>query len=150
MSTVNFSASGGIPPYTYYQALAFVPGMSLDPQTGVFSGAPSVSGTYTMRIEASDFHLGSGSRTYTFTVSGNNSLILTPLSLPGGTIGQTYGQTVFAQAPLGSSLALPVHWAISNGALPPGLSLDSSIPDRVTIGGMPTDNWHISVSSNGN
>jgi uncharacterized protein (TIGR03437 family) len=135
---VTFSASGGIPPYGYYQALAVVPGMSLDPQTGVFSGAPSVSGTYTMRIEASDFHLGSGSRTYTFVVSGNNSLILTPLSLPGGTIGQTYGQTVYAQAPLGSSLALPVHWAISSGALPPGLSLDSSIPDRVTIGGMPT------------
>ncbi len=84
---VTFSASGGVPPYGYYQALAAVPGMSLDPQTGVFSGrAPaSVSGTYTMRIEASDSHSASGSRTYTFVVSGNNSLILSPLSLPNGT-----------------------------------------------------------------
>ena len=136
--SVAFSASGGVPPYGYNLALAAVPGLSLNPQTGLFSGTPSVSGTYTIRIEATDNHLGSGSRTYTLVVGGNNSLLLSPLSLPGGTIGQTYGQTVFAQAPLGSNLTLPVHWAISGGALPPGLSLNSSIPDRVTIEGMPT------------
>ena len=136
--SVTFSASGGTPPYRYNLSLAFISGLVLDSNTGVFSGKPSVSGTFTIRIDVQDNAGAVGSRTYTFTVSGNNTLLLSPLSLPGGTIGQTYGQTVFAQAPFGSSLALPVHWAISSGALPSGLSLDTSLPDRVTIGGMPT------------
>ena len=97
-----------------------------------------MSGTFTIRIDAQDNAGEVGSRTYTLTIAGNNTLLLTPLTLPGGTIGQSYGQTVFAEAPFGSNLTLPVHWTVSNGSLPPGLTQNTSIPDRVKIEGMPT------------
>ena len=96
-----------------------------------------MSGTFTIRIDSQDSVGGVGSADYTFTVAGNNSLLLSLLSLSGGTVGQGYSQTIDAQ-PSATNLTFPMHWTISNGALPPGLSLDLSFPDRVSIVGYPT------------
>lgn len=49
------TASGGIAPYTYaLDAGAFVPGTSLDPTTGLVSGTPTITGTFSYRVRVTD------------------------------------------------------------------------------------------------
>ena len=86
--SVAFSASGGTPPYRYNLALAVIPGLALDPITGILSGNPTASNYYTIRIDAQDSAGATGSRTYVLHITGNNGILLTPTTLPSGTIAK--------------------------------------------------------------
>lgn len=56
-----FTASGGTPPYRYSVSSGSLPtGLSIDPSTGVLSGAPTATGTSTFTITASDSSAGPG------------------------------------------------------------------------------------------
>ncbi len=71
----------------------------------------------------------------TFTVNEGSGApgslaITTPSNLPGGTVGVAYSTTLSATG--GQS---PYTWSISNGSLPPGLTLDTSTG---IISGTPT------------
>jgi len=133
--SATFTATGGTGNYLFNQSLATVPGLYLDQQTGVLSGTPTVGGPFTFRIDASS-SASTGSRTYTINIAGNNNILLGPASLPGGTVGSLYNQTVFAQAASGGTIALPVTWSVT-GPLPPGISLVPA-SDRVDFSGSPT------------
>src|SRR5690606_24256845 len=68
--TVTLAASGGNMPYTWRVAngSSLPSGLSLNPSTGVLSGAPAQSGTFSFGIEASDAQDVVATRTFTLSV----------------------------------------------------------------------------------
>ena len=122
----QITAVGGNGNYTYN----LKPGDSLPPgitfsNSGLLSGTPTSSNTYTFTLEAVDNGGGSGNRPYTtFSVGAPNSITINPGSLPDGTPGVGYSQTLTTQNSSGGNV-----FSISGGSLPPGLSLNSSTGD---------------------
>ncbi|GEM_PF-1280016 len=113
------TSTGGTPPYTYvHSAGTLPPGLSLS-SLGNLSGIVSSAGSYTFTITATDGNGCNGSQTYTVAFSCN-PVTLSPASLPNGTAGIGYSQTM-----TGSGGTAPYTFTTSNGTVPPGLSLSS-------------------------
>ncbi|HJW03587.1 MAG TPA: putative Ig domain-containing protein, partial [Azospira sp.] len=125
----SFTASAGTAPYSYGISAGALPaGLSLS-STGLLSGIPSAGGTFNFTVTATDASSATGSKAYSLTV-GAPSIVFSPSTLTAGSVGVAYSQTVSASggtAPYGS-------FALQSGALPAGLSLNSS----GTISGTPT------------
>jgi hypothetical protein len=86
----TLSASGGTAPYTW-TATGLPPGIAVS-TTGVVSGTPTNTGTYSVTVTAHDSAGKTGSATFTFTISGGNSGCATPgqrLGNPGFESGNT-------------------------------------------------------------
>ena len=114
-------ASGGAAPYSYAVLSGTLPtGLSLDPSSGALTGTPSAGGSFSFTIQATDSTPNTGTRAYTVNI-GTNSLAVNPASLPNGTQGVAYSQTVSASGGTG-----PYTFTVSAGALPAGLSLNAS------------------------
>ncbi|MEO6689099.1 MAG: ice-binding family protein, partial [Dokdonella sp.] len=62
-----------------------------------------------------------------------NGIVITPATLPAGTLGVAYNQTITA-----SGATAPYSFSVSAGALPPGLNLASSGASSASLSGMPT------------
>ncbi|HEX4826333.1 MAG TPA: putative Ig domain-containing protein [Candidatus Polarisedimenticolaceae bacterium] len=121
----TISATGGLAPYTYaVSAGALPPGLSLA-SNGVLSGTPTALGNYAFTVTAldssgADGTLGcTGSQPYSIVI-GCSTLAISPSSLPGATLGVAYNQTLVA-----SGGNPPYTFAVTAGALPPGLSLNA-------------------------
>ena len=133
-TTVSYSdtlaASGGTPPYAFSVDSGSLPGgLGLNPSTGAITGTPNANpGDYPFTARVTD--AASQTSTKALQISVANPLQITTASLPGGTVGQPYSQTVTASG--GKS---PYSWTLSSGALPPGLGLG---PSSGTISGTPT------------
>jgi hypothetical protein len=124
------SASGGTAPYTFAIASGALPlGLSLNASTGAITGTPTTSGASNFTIRATDAKGNVGARGYTVNI-GNNSLTLNPVSLPNGTQGTPYSQTLIVNGGTG-----PYSFSMASGSLPAGLSLN---PNTGVIGGTPT------------
>jgi uncharacterized protein YhjY with autotransporter beta-barrel domain len=124
------SASGGNGSYTFAVSTGTLPtGLTLNGSTGVISGTPTIGGSYSFTIMATDTAGNNGSQAYTVNI-GTSSLTVNPLSLPAGTQNVAYSQTVSATGGTG-----PYTFTISAGALPTGLSLNGSTG---VISGTPT------------
>ena len=92
------TASGGTGPYTYSVSAGALPaGLSLNPSTGAITGIPTGSGASNFTISALDSQGNTGSRPYTVNI-GTNSLTVNPASLPNGSQGTPYSQTVVGPA----------------------------------------------------
>lgn len=92
-----------------------------------FSGTPTESGTFPFTIRVTDtlsgFYM---QKTFTLCV-----VDIAPATLPNGTVGTAYSQTLTATACAQS----PLSWQVSAGALPAGLTLDETTG---VISGTPT------------
>ena len=117
------SAAGGTAPYTFAVTSGTLPlGLTLS-SGGVLSGIPTVAGTSNFTVTATDADLCTGNRAYVMVVNpaGCPTILLQPSSLPNGTAGQIYSQTITASGGLA-----PYTFAVSAGTLPAGLSLSSA------------------------
>jgi len=115
----TITASGGTAPYTYLVTYGSPPaGLSLS-SAGVLSGTRTSPNNYTFTVTATDSAGCRGSRIYTM-LGGCPVITISPTTLPEGTYGIAYSQTITA-----SGGASPYTFAITSGAPPTGLSLSS-------------------------
>ena len=125
----TLTASGGKTPYTWSVTAGSLPaGLSLNSSTGVMSGTPKTTGTSNFTVQVKDAINVTIAKTLSITISG--PLTISTVSLPTGTIGTTYSQTVTA-----TGGKTPYTWSIKAGSLPAGLSLAGSTG---LISGAPT------------
>lgn len=126
----TMSGSGGTSPYSYAISAGTLPsGLSLATVSGAISGIPSNAGTFNFTVTARDNVGFSGSRAYSITVAPP-VVVVSPPALPGAVVGAAYSQT------LSASGGIPAYsYALTAGALPPGLSLSVS---NGTLSGVPT------------
>jgi len=124
---------GGTPPLTFsiIPTGNLPPGLNLNSTTGVISGVPVVpAGTSSFTIQAADAGGRNDTQTLSITIDFSNPPNITNITLPAGTFGQSYSQTLHADGGIGART-----WSIVSGALPPGLNL---IPSTGLISGTPT------------
>jgi len=126
----TISLSGGTAPFTYALTAGALPaGLTLNSASGLISGTPTTTGTASFTIQITDSNGATVSQQFKLTV--NPQLTITTASpLAGGTAGVTYSLALLA-----TGGAQPYTWAVSAGALPAGLSLNSGTGQ---IGGKPT------------
>lgn len=123
------------------------PGISLNPNNGQFSGTPTTAGTYTFTVTGTNSNLAASNpvtqtttRQYTITVQPprppmiDSAMTWWNNQAPyegGGNNGTTWMSMTLAS---GSPAAT---WSISAGALPSGMSLDTSWPGYEALTGGP-------------
>ncbi|HEX8999426.1 MAG TPA: putative Ig domain-containing protein, partial [Blastocatellia bacterium] len=118
--------------YTYSLTGGSLPsGFTLNPGTGVISGLTSATGSYQFTVAAQTSNGCGTTGVYTLAI-GCPTVTVNPASLPNGTVGSAYSQTLSA-APAGGNYS----YAVTAGALPTGLSLNSATG---VLSGTPTAN----------
>ncbi len=127
-----FTASGGVGPFTYALTGALPAGLTFTGNS--LSGTATAPGSYPVTVTATD--TGSTGAGSPFTVAQNYTInvpapiiVVSPESLPNGTVGAGYSQTAIASGGVAA-----YGYAVTAGALPPGLTLSGS----GTIAGTPT------------
>ncbi|HEX7339127.1 MAG TPA: putative Ig domain-containing protein [Rhodanobacteraceae bacterium] len=117
------TASGGVAPYSYAITTGALPaGLTLDASTGAITGTPTAVGTFNFTIQATDSNSTgavTGAKTYTLTVAAP-TISVAPATLPDGTTGTAYSQTLSASGGTGS-----YTFSVTAGRLPSGVSLSA-------------------------
>jgi large repetitive protein len=130
---VTLAATGGVAPYTWSISSGGLPaGLSLNSSTGTISGTPTTAGLSSFTIQVADSELSPQKATLPASIaSSSGTLAITTTSLPAGTDGAAYSQTLAT-----SGGVPPLTWSVGTSpALPAGLSLASSTG---AISGTPT------------
>jgi putative Ig domain-containing protein len=126
----TLQATGGTGSLTWNISAGSLPaGLELNQSTGVISGTPTVAGTSSFTVRVQDAGGQSDTQALSIVINLQNPPIITTTTLPGGTVGQAYSETLQA-----SGGVLTLTWTLSAGSLPAMLSLS---PDGV-ISGTPT------------
>ena len=113
--TLTASGGSGAGNVFSISAGSLPPGLSLS-SGGVISGTPSAGGPYSFTASVIDNAGNTGTQAYTLNITV--PIIVHPSSLPNGTTGTPYNQTVTATGGTG-----PYTFAVTAGTLPTGLSL---------------------------
>ncbi len=114
----QLSAVSGASPYQWSLASGSLPaGLTLS-SGGALSGVPSTSGTFTFTAEVTDNNALSAIQNFQLTVNPGSPISISTSSLPSGTLNAAYTQTLACNGGIA-----PYHWAVTRGALPPGLTL---------------------------
>ncbi len=130
--SATFAVTGGVPGYTFSIISGSLPaGLTLNASTGVISGTPTSSGTYSFTAKVTD------SRGTTDTVTCSIAIAAVALDIQCGTCGNNratagtaYSSTLAATGGSGS-----YTYSIASGSLPAGVTLNSSTG---AISGTPT------------
>jgi hypothetical protein len=119
----NLSATGGKTPYKWsIISGSLPPGLTLS-TSGLISGTPTTAGTYNFTVKVRDSSLPqqTASKTLAITITEQTiPLSITTTSLPSGTVGNAYTESLSA-----TGGKKPYSWSIVSGSLPSGLSLDT-------------------------
>lgn len=125
----RFVVTGGTPPYTFAIIAGMLPpGLTLDTTTGVVSGTPTTPGNYTYTGQVTDAN--GLMATATCTISIPVPLSASCPSQSSIAIGVPYSGTITV-----TGGTPPYTFALTGGALPPGLTLNTSTG---VISGTPT------------
>jgi hypothetical protein len=110
------------------------PGLSLNPLTGLLSGAPTQAGDYLFTVQATDIDAG-GTVSGDFHIAIADAVSITTATLPTGLVGQTYSATIE-----GTGGVAPYFWTVT------GVAGDLSITDNV-ISGTPTATQTLTINA---
>lgn len=130
--SATLAGTGGTPPITWgivSWTPERLPGLSLNSATGEISGTPTATGIFIFEGLAEDAFARTTTKPLSITIHAQEAPTITTNSLPGGTVGAAYSQTLAAT---GSPAAMA--WSVF-GNLPAGLSLN---PATGEIHGTPT------------
>ena len=157
--SATLEATGGAAPYTWAITVgAISAGLSLNTSTGEISGTPTTAETQNFTVEVTDDDLATDTQALSIIVNPPPPLAVTTTSLPDGTVGVAY--STMLEATGGTA---PYTWAITVGAIPAGLSLNTSTGEisgtpttaetqnftvEVTDGDLATDTQALSISIN--
>lgn len=125
-------SSGGTGGKTWDLSSGSLPaGLILSP-SGVISGTPQASGTFspTVRVRDSGNPQDTATKQLSLRINLPAAPRITTTSLPAGTVNADYDQTVSVTGGIGTLV-----WGVTSGALPPGLTLHASSGN---ISGEPT------------
>jgi hypothetical protein len=114
----TITQTGGIGTTTFAITSGALPGgLTLDP-TGAFLNAPTVTGTFSFEVTATDANgCISNVQSYTFTI-GCPAISINQSILPDATFNNPYNQSLTTTGGIA-----PITYTISAGSLPPGLTL---------------------------
>jgi hypothetical protein len=121
-------ATGGTSPYTWSSSGALPTGLTLS-AAGSLTGTPIAAGTFNFTIQAADAAKATATQSFTITIAA--ALTITTATLPNGTVGTAYSPPTLTAANVNGTLT----WSISTGALPGGITLNSSAG---SLSGTPT------------
>jgi hypothetical protein len=127
------AATGGTAPYSWSVTAGALPaGLTLNALSGVISGTPTAAATSTFTVQVRDAAQATTTRQLSIQVNPATPppLSVTTTSLPNGTVGVAYSQTLAA-----SGGTTPYSWSLTTGSLPAGLTLNASTG---AISGTPT------------
>jgi hypothetical protein len=113
----TLGASGGVAPYTWAVTSGALPTSLSLSAGGVISGTPTVGGPFTFTVTVTDSLSQAATGTFTVTIA-TAITISTGTPLPAGITGTAYSTTLAASG--GTS---PYAWALTSGAMPPGLDI---------------------------
>ena len=140
--TAALNAIGGTAPYKWSITSGTLPnGLTLNATTGVISGTPTAAGNSPLTLKAEDAstpNQKSGTTNFNIKIAPSGTLQITDTSLPDGTNGVAYSDTVQA---VGGTV--PYAWSISGNSLPLGLTLNQTTGE---ISGTPTANGNFSFT----
>lgn len=126
----NISSTGGTGTIDYTVSSGTLPpGVTLA-LNGTLSGTPGAPGTFIFTVTATDDNGCTGSITYNWVISPCPPITLNPATLPNGTPGTPYNQTITQTGGTGT-----FTYAVTSGTLPPGLTLNPVTGD---LSGTPT------------
>jgi hypothetical protein len=128
----SLQASGGTAPYSWSITSGSLPtGVTLAAATGIITGTPTASGTFSFTATAADASSPAQTKSVSLSiVIAPAALTITSSTLPSGTQSSSYTTALQASGGTGS-----YTWSIATGALPAGLSL---APASGIISGTPT------------
>lgn len=143
--SATVAATGGTTPYAW-SATGLPAGLAINAATGVISGTPAAASSSSVTVTVTDSTLPTAmSVNKPFSLTINAALAVVTNSLPNGTAGTAYSQSLAATGGL-----TPYAWSISLGTLPAGLTLNAStgaITGTPTTAG--TSNFTVKVTDAG-
>ena len=117
----QLTAAGGNPPYTWAVSAGALPvGLTLAPSTGVISGTPAAAGAFSFTVKATDASSQTASRELSINVAPP------PLSATSVPLLETLLRSSFSYQLTANGGTPPYTWSVTTGALPAGLTLNSS------------------------
>jgi uncharacterized protein (TIGR03437 family) len=137
--SVTFTVSDGPAPPFFWSGndTPFPPGLNLDSSSGVLSGTPTATGTFSFGITAfKDITNTSATKNFSLTVTKSNPLVFTtPSPLRTATVGSAYSQIIAASGGTTPYSFFPQASPFDPNPIPAGLSLDQNTG---LLGGTPT------------
>lgn len=115
-------AGGGQPPYRWTVTVGTLPpGLTLSNVLGTITGTPTSSGSYPFTVSVTDNQSNTATGKLSITVGGGVTITISPTTLPAGTVGTAYTQSLTA-----SGGTAPYTWSTTAGTVPAGLILTST------------------------